>query len=49
MVGEIWIKTLLEEKSKEKKEQMIKDLLEYCGLDTLAMSEILKVLEDTVK
>jgi hypothetical protein len=35
------------ETDEKRKEEVRKQLLEYCGLDTMAMVEILKVLEKT--
>lgn len=42
----IWMETFLNEGNKEQKEKIIKNLLEYCKLDTLAMVEIWKVLKE---
>lgn len=42
----IWMQTVLDGKNTEQKEKILKDLLEYCKLDTLAMVEIWKVLID---
>ena len=41
---ERWEKMIDPKTSKEEKEQIVKDLLEYCKLDTLAMVEIYKYL-----
>jgi hypothetical protein len=42
-------KDLMElEFSAEDKEQLIFDMLEYCKLDTLAMVEILRVVQETI-
>jgi len=42
----IWMQTVLDGKNTEQKEKILKDLLEYCKLDTLAMVEIWKVLNN---
>ncbi len=42
----IWMQTVLDGKNTEQKEKILKDLLEYCKLDTLAMVEIWKVLKN---
>lgn len=39
-----WKETVLEEKNPEKKEKIMKDLLDYCELDTLAMVQIFKFI-----
>ena len=43
---ELWIKGYMDEKEWEK---IYNDLLEYCKLDTLAMSEILRVFYEAVE
>jgi len=35
-----WMEVVLDEKRPDEKEQVLSDLIEYCGLDTLAMVEI---------
>jgi len=40
----IWMETVLEGKNIEKKDKIMNALIEYCGLDTLAMVEIYKQL-----
>ncbi len=40
----IWMETFLYDKNKDKKDKIIKDLLEYCKDDTLNMYMILKYL-----
>ncbi|MEX0934995.1 MAG: DUF2779 domain-containing protein, partial [Candidatus Paceibacterota bacterium] len=40
----MWMDTALKEKEELDKEQVLKDLVEYCKLDTLAMVEIWRVL-----
>lgn len=45
----IWTETVLESKNLEKKEQIMKDLLAYCHLDTMAMVQLLKFLQNEVK
>jgi hypothetical protein len=42
----IWMETIIDGKNKDKKDQILKDLLKYCKLDTLAMVEIFKVLNE---
>ena len=42
----VWMETILREKHNENKAQIIDDLLEYCKLDTLAMVEIYKNLQE---
>jgi hypothetical protein len=39
----LWMQAVLDE-SRDDKEQILDDLLKYCGLDTLAMVEIYNVL-----
>jgi len=41
----LWMETVLDGKRPEEKEQILSDLVEYCGLDTLAMVEIFKYLK----
>jgi hypothetical protein len=41
----LWMEAILDGKHGEEKDQIIKDLLEYCKLDTLAMVEIYKKLK----
>lgn len=41
----VWMETFLNGGNQDQKEQIKKDLLEYCKLDTLAMVEIYKVLK----
>ncbi len=41
----IWMQTFLDNNPQFKKEEVIKDLLVYCGLDTLAMVEIYNYLK----
>ncbi len=40
----LWMETVLEGKNPDGKEQLFKDLLEYCGLDTYAMVRIYQAL-----
>jgi len=40
----IWMQTVLDDKLKDKKDKILKDLVDYCKLDTLAMVEIYKQL-----
>lgn len=42
----LWMDAFLNGNSKQDKEKIAKDLLEYCKLDTLAMVEIYNVLKD---
>lgn len=42
----IWMETILNAKNANKKEQILDDLLVYCGLDTLAMVKIYNVLKN---
>ncbi|MEX2014179.1 MAG: DUF2779 domain-containing protein [Parcubacteria group bacterium] len=44
----VWMQTVLGGKDPDKKEQIMKDLREYCRLDTYAMYAILKYLEGRV-
>jgi Domain of unknown function(DUF2779) len=44
----VWMQTVLEGKNPEKKQQIMNDMREYCGLDTYAMYAILKYLEERV-
>lgn len=44
-----WTETVLEGKNEDRKEQIVRDLLEYCGLDTWAMVEILGEVRNTLK
>jgi len=37
---------MIQKISKQEKENLKKDMLQYCGLDTLAMVEIFKKLEE---
>jgi hypothetical protein len=46
MALEAWGRTVMEEMSKEEKDEIRKNLLKYCELDTLAMVEIFKKLKD---
>lgn len=41
----LWMETFLKNGNKQQKEKIIKDLLEYCKLDTLAMVKIWEVLK----
>jgi len=41
----LWMEAVLDEKRKDEKEKILKDLFEYCKLDTLAMVEIFNVLK----
>ncbi|MEK7460910.1 MAG: DUF2779 domain-containing protein [Patescibacteria group bacterium] len=45
----LWMDVVLNDKYHERREQIFKDLLEYCGLDTLAMVRIFEKLVDTGK
>ena len=40
----LWMEAILSGKHPDKKDQILSDLVEYCGLDTLAMVEIYKAL-----
>ncbi len=40
----IWMETILDGRNTKNKDQILKDLRAYCGLDTLAMVEIFNVL-----
>ena len=42
----VWMETILDGKNASQKDQILADLLVYCGLDTLAMVKIYKVLND---
>ncbi|MDO8590000.1 MAG: DUF2779 domain-containing protein [bacterium] len=44
----VWMQTVLRGKDSDKKEKIMDDLREYCGLDTYAMYAILKYLEERV-
>jgi hypothetical protein len=41
----LWMEAVLDGKRPDEKEQILSDLVEYCGLDTLAMVEIWKTLK----
>jgi hypothetical protein len=41
----LWMEAVLDGKRDDQKEQILSDLVEYCGLDTLAMVEIYKKLK----
>ena len=43
-----WKEVVLEGKNPEEKEQLMKDLLAYCRLDTLAMVQLFKFLEKEI-
>ncbi len=43
-----WKETYLEGKNSEQKKQIVKDLLAYCGLDTLAMVQLFEFLRTEV-
>ena len=45
---QIWMQTVLKGKNPEKKDQIMKDLIKYCGLDTYAMYAIFKYLTSRV-
>ncbi len=45
MAQRIWMDTFLKGKNIDKKDQIIKDLIEYCKLDTLAMVKIYEYLK----
>lgn len=45
----LWAKTILKGENKERREEIIKNLLEYCKLDTKAMVEIWRVLKKTAE
>ena len=45
MASESWKKMIDPQTPDKEKKQIYNDLLKYCGLDTLAMVEILRVLE----
>jgi hypothetical protein len=45
----LWMEAILDGKRSHEKEKILKDLTEYCGLDTLAMVKIYKFLENKVK
>jgi hypothetical protein len=44
MAQRVWMDTFLKNKNSDNKEQIVKDLIEYCKLDTLAMVEIYQYL-----
>jgi len=44
----VWMQTVLEGKNSGKKQEIMEDMREYCGLDTYAMYAILKYLEERV-
>ncbi len=44
----LWMEAVLDGKRDGEKEQILSDLVEYCGLDTLAMVKIFKVLNALV-
>ncbi len=41
----LWMKTVLEDKNNENREEIIKNLIDYCTLDTFAMVRILEELK----
>jgi len=43
----IWMATVLDGDNKDERDKILKNLIEYCKLDTLAMVEIWKVLNQT--
>jgi hypothetical protein len=43
-----WKETFLDGKNQEQKDQIVKDLLAYCGLDTLAMVQLFEFLRTEV-
>ncbi|MDO8569552.1 MAG: DUF2779 domain-containing protein [bacterium] len=45
----VWMQTVLENKNPEKKQEIMNDMREYCGLDTYAMYAILKYLKEKVQ
>lgn len=45
----VWMQTVLGGQNQKEKAQIMKDLIEYCTLDTYAMYLILKYLEDKVR
>lgn len=47
--SESWRKMIEPGASAKERKQIYKDLLKYCGLDTMAMVEILKMLEKIIK
>lgn len=44
----IWTETILEGKNTEEKEKMMKDLRDYCCLDTMAMVQLFKFLQTEI-
>ncbi len=40
----LWMEAILDGKHPDQKEKILSDLVEYCGLDTLAMVEIYEAL-----
>lgn len=42
----LWMEAVLDQKRADQKDQILNDLLEYCKLDTLAMVEIYKLLNE---
>jgi hypothetical protein len=42
----LWMESVLDGKREDEKEQILSDLDEYCGLDTLAMVEIFNKLKE---
>ncbi len=44
----LWMETVFDNKNIEKKEKIMKDLLDYCRIDTLAMVQLFKFLEKEI-
>ena len=44
----LWMEAVLDGKRESEKEKILSDLVEYCGLDTMAMVEIWRVLRSEV-
>ena len=44
----LWMETIFDNKNTEKKEKIMKDLLDYCRIDTLAMVQLFKFLQKEV-
>lgn len=44
----LWMEAVLDGKRDDQKEKILSDLVEYCGLDTLAMVKIFNVLGNIV-
>lgn len=45
----LWMEAILDGKRADEKEKILKDLIDYCGLDTLSMVRIYQFLEKEIK